>query len=87
LVKAKIVKEKPPTRAQATLKKDILGFADKIQNSNSVLVKCQDGYTRTCKVVGKIKKNHDVKKGDLVRVNPWNGLSKEEGEIIWRYKG
>jgi translation initiation factor 1A len=50
-----------------------------------VMVKCQDGHTRICRIRGKMKRRTWIREGNIVFVSPWKFQSEERGEIFWRY--
>jgi len=65
---------------------DVLGVAEKLLGFERVLVKCQDGYRRLCRIRGKMKRRAWIRQGDIVLVSPWDFQFEERGDIIWRYK-
>lgn len=64
---------------------DILGVAIKLLGFDRVLVKCQDGNERLCRIRGKMKRRVWIREGDVVLVSPWDFQSDKRGDIIWRY--
>jgi len=64
---------------------DVLCVVQKILGFDRVLVRCQDGHTRTCRIRGKMKRRTWIREGDVVLVSPWDFQSEERGEIFWRY--
>ncbi len=65
---------------------DVLGIAEKMLGFDRVLVKCQDGHERLCRIRGKMKRRAWIRQGDIVLVSPWDFQFEEKGDIIWRYK-
>ena len=65
---------------------DVLGIAEKMLGGERVMVKCQDGHERLCRIRGKMKRRAWVRQGDIVLVSPWDFQFEERGDIIWRYK-
>jgi len=65
---------------------DVLGVAEKMLGYERVLVRCQDGYDRLCRIRGKMKRRAWVRRGDVVLVSPWDFQFEKRGDIIWRYK-
>jgi translation initiation factor 1A len=65
---------------------DVLGTAIKLLGSDRVMVKCQDGKERLCRVRGKLKRRVWVREGDIVLVSPWDFQSDKRGDIFWRYR-
>ena len=64
---------------------DILGVATKLLGFDRVLVKCQDGNERLCRIRGKMKRRVWIRVGDVVLVSPWDFQSDKRGDLIWRY--
>jgi translation initiation factor 1A len=64
---------------------DIFGIAQKMLGNERVMVKCQDGNMRICRIRGKMKRRTWVREGDVVLVSPWEFQADERGEIFWRY--
>ncbi len=64
---------------------DILGLAVKLLGFDRVLVKCQDGRERLCRIRGKMKRRVWIREGDVVWVSPWDFQRDERGDLIWRY--
>ena len=65
---------------------DVLGVAIKLLGFDRVLVKCQDGHERLCRIRGKMKRRVWIRQGDIVLVSPWDFQSDKRGDIFWRYK-
>lgn len=64
---------------------DVLGVAIKLLGFDRVLVKCQDGKERLCRIRGKMKRRVWIREGDIVLVSPWDFQSDKRGDIFWRY--
>lgn len=64
---------------------DILGVAIKLLGFDRVLVKCQDGNERLCRIRGKMKRRVWIREGDVVLVSPWDFQTGKRGDLIWRY--
>jgi translation initiation factor 1A len=65
---------------------DVLGTAEKMLGNDRLMVKCQDGHTRLCRIRGKMKRRAWIRRGDIVLVSPWDFQFEQRGDIIWRYK-
>ena len=65
---------------------DVIGIAKKMLGFDRVLVSCQDGKERLCRIRGKMKRRMWIRLGDIVLVSPWDFQSDKRGDIIWRYK-
>jgi translation initiation factor 1A len=66
---------------------DLLGIVTKNLGYTRMIVKCQDGHTRSCRIRGKMKKRRWVREGDVVLISPWEFQREEKGDIIFRYTG
>ena len=64
---------------------DVLGVAIKLLGFDRVLVKCQDGNERLCRIRGKMKRRVWIREGDVVLVSPWDFQSDKRGDVTWRY--
>jgi translation initiation factor 1A len=64
---------------------DVLGVAVKLLGFDRVLVKCQDGHERLCRIRGKMKRRVWIRQGDVVLVSPWDFQSDARADLIWRY--
>jgi len=65
---------------------DVMGIAQKMLGFDRLMVSCQDGKERLCRVRGKMKRRMWIRVGDIVLVSPWDFQSDKRGDIIWRYK-
>jgi len=65
---------------------DVMGVAEKMLGFDRILVRCQDGKERLCRIRGKMKRRMWIRQGDIVLVSPWDFQSDKRGDIIWRYK-
>ncbi|MBN1682893.1 translation initiation factor eIF-1A [Candidatus Bathyarchaeota archaeon] len=83
--KKKVLSEKNLRTLVLPSKNDIFGIAQKMLGYDRVMVKCQDGHVRICRIRGKMKRRTWVREGDIVLVSPWDFQSDERGEIFWRY--
>jgi translation initiation factor 1A len=64
---------------------DVLGVAVKLLGYDRVLVKCQDGHERLCRIRGKMKRRVWIREGDIVLVSPWDFQRDKRGDVFWRY--
>jgi translation initiation factor 1A len=65
---------------------DVLGMAIKMLGADRIMVKCQDGNERLCRIRGKLKKRVWIREGDIVLVSPWDFQKETRGDIFWRYR-
>lgn len=63
---------------------EMFGRVIKLVGGDNVIVKCNDGKVRTCRIRGKIKRRMWIRENDLVLLAPWDFQS-EKADIIWRY--
>ncbi len=66
---------------------EILGVVEQMYGFDRLRVRCKDGFTRNCRIPGRIRKRLWVREGDVVILRPWTVQSKEKGDIIYRYTG
>lgn len=64
---------------------DVLGIVLETLGGDRMLVKCQDGRTRNCRVRGKMKRRVWIRVNDIVLVSPWDFEFDKRGDIIYRY--
>jgi len=84
--KRKVKNEANLERMLLPSENDVLGTAVKMLGSERILVRCQDGKERLCRVRGKLKRRVWVREGDIVLVSPWDFQSDKRGDIFWRYR-
>jgi translation initiation factor 1A len=85
LGKKKVISEEELSELVLPTPNDVLGVAVKLLGFDRVLVKCQDGHERLCRIRGKMKRRVWIREGDVVLVSPWEVQSDKRGDIIWRY--
>jgi translation initiation factor 1A len=64
---------------------DVFGVVVKLLGFDRIMVKCQDGYERLCRIRGKMKRRVWIREGDVVLVSPWDFQSDKRGDVVWRY--
>jgi translation initiation factor 1A len=64
---------------------EILGVVTKLLGFDRIMVKCQDGMERLCRIRGKMKRRVWIRDGDVVIVSPWDFQSDKRGDVVWRY--
>jgi len=85
LGKKKVLSEEEIKDLVLPSENDVLGIAVKLLGYDRVLVKCQDGHERLCRIRGKMKRRVWIRVGDVVLVSPWDFQSDKRGDIFWRY--
>jgi translation initiation factor 1A len=85
LGKKKVLSEEELSEMVLPSANDVLGIAVKLLGFDRVLVKCQDGHERLCRIRGKMKRRVWIRVGDVVLVSPWDFQSNQRGDLIWRY--
>ncbi|MGQ9460044.1 MAG: translation initiation factor eIF-1A [Candidatus Bathyarchaeaceae archaeon] len=83
--KRKVISEEEISNMVLPVANDVLGIAMKLLGFDRVLVKCQDGHERLCRIRGKMKRRVWIREGDVVLVSPWDFQSDKRGDVIWRY--
>jgi len=85
LGKKKVISEEEIKDVVLPVANDVLCIAVRLLGFDRVLVKCQDGHERLCRIRGKMKRRVWIREGDVVLVSPWDFQSDKRGDIIWRY--
>ncbi|HVP92704.1 MAG TPA: translation initiation factor eIF-1A [Acidobacteriota bacterium] len=83
--KKKVLTEEALSEMVLPSANDVLGVAIKLLGFDRVLVKCQDGRERLCRIRGKMKRRVWIRQGDIVLVSPWDFQSDTRGDLFWRY--
>ncbi|MBX5326380.1 MAG: translation initiation factor eIF-1A [Candidatus Bathyarchaeia archaeon] len=83
--KKKVLSEEDINNLVIPAPTDVLGVAIKLLGFDRVLVKCQDGHERLCRIRGNMKRRVWIREGDIVLVSPWDFQSDKRGDLIWRY--
>lgn len=83
--KKKVLSEEELSRMVYPSQNDILGIATKLLGFDRIMVKCQDGRERLCRIRGKMKRRVWIREGDVVLVSPWDFQSDKRGDVFWRY--
>ncbi len=65
---------------------EVLGVAEKLLGYDRILVRCLDGFTRLCRIRGKMKRRTWIRINDVVLVAPWDFQSEKRGDITYRYR-
>jgi translation initiation factor 1A len=85
LGKKKVLSEQELNTLVLPSQNDVLGVAIKLLGYDRVLVKCQDGRERLCRIRGKMKRRVWIREGDIVLVSPWDFQGDKRGDLFWRY--
>jgi translation initiation factor 1A len=85
LGKKKVLSEGEINRLVLPGENEVLGIAVKLLGYDRIMVKCQDGRERLCRIRGKMKRRVWIREGDIVLVSPWDFQTDERGDLIWRY--
>ncbi|MEM3737033.1 MAG: translation initiation factor eIF-1A [Candidatus Bathyarchaeia archaeon] len=63
----------------------MLGVVIKMLGFDRMVVRCEDGKDRLCRISGKLKRKIWIRENDVVLVSPWEFQSDSKGDITWRY--
>ena len=83
--KKKVRSEGQLSRMVYPLEGEVLGVVVKLLGFDRIMVKCQDGKERLCRIRGKMKRRVWIREGDIVVVSPWDFQTDKRGDVIWRY--
>jgi len=86
LGKRKVISEEAIEHMVLPSGNDVLGTAVRLMGYDRIMVKCQDGKERLCRIRGKLKRRVWIRVGDIVLVSPWDFQSDTRGDIFWRYR-
>ena len=66
---------------------ELLGVVIRILGGNHIEVMSSDGFRRTIRIPGKIRRRVWVRSNDLVVIEPWYGMKEtEKGDLKYRYR-
>ena len=83
--KKKVLSEGDISKLVYPSQDEVLGVVVKLLGFDRILVKCQDGKERLCRIRGKMKRRVWIREGDIVIVSPWDFQSDKRGDVTWRY--
>jgi len=86
LGKRKVISEIEIEGQHIPQENEVLGISEKLLGYDRIMVRCQDGVTRLCRIRGKMKRKVWIRLNDVVLVAPWDFQSDKRGDIVWRYK-
>jgi len=87
LGKRKVLSEAEIGGAHLPEEGEVLGVAEKLLGYDRIMVRCQDGATRICRIKGRMKRRVWIRLNDVVLVAPWDFQTDTRGDIVWRYTG
>jgi translation initiation factor 1A len=85
LGKKKVLSEGELSEMVYPSQNDVLGVVVKLLGFDRILVKCQDGKERLCRIRGKMKRRVWIRENDVVLISPWDFQSDKRGDVLWRY--
>ncbi len=65
-------------------KREVIGVVQEHFGSK-LLVKCMDGFTRICRIPGKIRYKVHIKPGSVILVKKWEIQADEKGDYLYKY--
>jgi len=86
LGKRKVISEVGIDELHLPQENEVLGISEKLLGYDRIMVRCQDGATRLCRIRGNMKRKVWIRINDIVLVSPWDFQTDKRGDIIWRYK-
>ncbi len=84
--KKKVISEEELSEMVLPVENDVLGVAVKLLGFDRVLIKCQDGHDRLCRIHRKLKRRVWIREEDIVLGSPWDFQSDKRGDTSWRYR-
>lgn len=83
--KKKVISEGELSEMMYPSPNDVFGVVTKLLGFDRIMVKCQDGHERLCRIRGKMKRRVWIRVGDVVLVSPWDFQGDKRGDVFWRY--
>ncbi|MBI5036857.1 translation initiation factor eIF-1A [Candidatus Micrarchaeota archaeon] len=74
-----------PIRTRMPRPGEIMGIVTQLHGGARMMVHCEDGKDRMCRVPGKIRRFIWVREGDYVLIVPWSVEGDEKADIAYRY--
>ena len=84
--KRKVASEDDIGKMKLPVANDVLGIAVRMLGFDRIVVKCQDGLERLCRIRGKLKRRVWIRVGNIVLVSLWDFQSDTRGDVYWRYR-
>ncbi|MFH0748417.1 MAG: translation initiation factor eIF-1A [Candidatus Bathyarchaeota archaeon] len=84
--KRKVVSESENKPRMPDEEFEVLGVADRLLGNDRIMVRCLDGFSRLCRIKGKMKRKTWIRVNDIVIVSPWDFQSDKRGDITYRYQ-
>lgn len=84
--KRKVISEQDNEVMHIPQDEEVFGITEKLFGYDRILVKCQDGMTRNCRIKGSMKRKVWIRVNDIVVVSPWDFQANTRGDVVWRYK-
>ncbi|MFA5992725.1 MAG: translation initiation factor eIF-1A [Candidatus Pacearchaeota archaeon] len=76
--------EEPKFRLKFPREGEMLGIIEQRVGGSRMIVKCNDGKTRNCRVPGRLKRGLWIKDNDIVIVKPWE-FDDSKGDLLFKY--
>ena len=83
--KEKTKEEAEIERIRIPKENEVFGRVEQMLGGDRMLVVCEDGKERICRIPGKLRKRVWIKPGDLILVQPWKIQGDRRGDVIFRY--
>jgi len=84
--KRKVKNESILRRMVLPSKNSLLGIAVKFLGGERIIVKCQNGKERLCRILGKLKRRVSTREDNIVLVSPRGFQSDIRGDISGGYR-
>jgi len=64
----------------------VIGVVEQRLGGSRSDVRCVDGYTRNCRIPGRLKRRLWIREGDIVLIEPWDHQNETRGDIVYKYR-
>ncbi|MFQ5531386.1 MAG: translation initiation factor eIF-1A [Candidatus Nanoarchaeia archaeon] len=65
--------------------REVIGIIEQRLGGNKMMVNCNDGKSRNCRVPGRLKRRLWLRPKDVVIVEPWE-LDNTKGDVLFKYR-
>ncbi len=80
-----MAREEEIIRVRVPRDDETIGIVTAMLGGGRLEAKCEDGFTRICRIPGRIKRRLWIRPGYLILVKPWSVQKEERADVIWLY--
>ncbi len=76
--------EEQKIRVRMPRQGEFIGIIDQRVGAGRMIIRCNDGKSRNCRVPGRLRRALWLREGDYVIVQPWE-FDNDKGDILFKY--